>query len=311
MDKINPLSFITDTDPIAQAIQDVSGWYKTEYMTFDTGSSTAVNSIQWYMAQGWTIDSTEPYTTGAGTSTTTTHTRYTFSRRKLQSELVLQDMVTDFTKSYNEGRDINDQRYDEIVAIWNVALDKTEDEINALGTDSDSYDLIIQGILDQMPTDLSDFEDDLDGIMDDYGDSRRTAINVRFDAELASASQSLIDSGLKTTVLWTTQSAGIEREREQALTDFEDTYIEREVAIALALMKARTDIRVALLSANDRWMKFRQDNKFTPLQLRNRTLELMLAFMERRTDSYPGLENLSGMAMQLGYSDGAATVSPS
>jgi len=310
MDKIQPLNYIVDTDPVAQAIQDVSGWYKTEYMVLSTADSFAVNSIQWYMAQGWAIDSTESFKIVAG-STTTTHYRFNLSRRKLQSELVLQDMVTDFTKSYNEGRDINDQRYDEIVAIWNVALDKTEDEINALGTDSDSYDLIIQGILDQMPTDLSDFEDDLDGIMDDYGDSRRTAINVRFDAELASASQSLIDSGLKTTVLWTTQSAGIEREREQALTDFEDTYIEREVAIALALMKARTDIRVALLAANDRWMKFRQDNKFTPLQLRNRTLELMLAFMERRTDSYPGLENLSGMAMQLGYSDGAATVSSS
>ena len=310
MDKIQPLNYIVDTDPVAQAIQDVSGWYKTEYMTFDTGSSSAVNSIQWYMAQGWTIDSTETYQIVTG-SITTTHTRYTLARRKLQSELVLQDMVTDFTKSYNEGRNINDQRYDEIVAIWNVALDKTEDEINALGTDSDSYDVIIQGILDQMPTDLSDFETDLDGIMDDYGDSRRAAIGVRFDAELAKASQILIDAGLKTTVLWTTQSAGIEREREQALTDFEDTYIEREVAIALALMKAKTDIRIALLAANDRWMTFRRTNKLTPLELRNQTLSMMLAFMERRTDSYPGLENLSGMAMQLGYSDGAATVSPS
>lgn len=307
MDKINPLSYITDTDPVAQAIQDVSGWYKTEYMTFDTGTSIAINSIQWYMAQGWTIISTETYETG--TSTITTHTRFTMSRRKLQSELVLQDMVTDFTKSYNEGRDINDSRYDELVALWNVALDKTEDELNALGPDE--YDSVIQGLLDQMPLDLADFETNLDGIMDDYGDSRRTAIAVRFNAELAKAQQDLISKGLYTTVIWVTESAGIEREREQALTDFEDTLVERKVAIELALLKARTDVNLALIQANNRWMEMRRSNKFAPLEIRNQTLKYMLDFMERRTDSYPGLENLAGMAAQLGYSDGAATVAPS
>lgn len=308
MDKINPLSYITDTDPVAQAIQDVSGWYLTEYMTFDTGTSIAINSIQWYMAQGWAIISTESYEVGAGTSTTT-HTRFTMSRRKLQSELVLQDMITDFTKSYNEGRNINDRRYDELVALWNVALDKTEDELNNLGPDE--YDSVIQGLLDQLPVDLASFETNLDGIMDNYGDSRRAAINVRFDSELSKAQQDLISKGLYTTVIWVTESAGIEREREQALTDFEDTYVERQVAIELALLKARTDVNLALIQANNRWMEMRRSNKFTPLEIRNQTLKYMLDFMERRTDSYPGLENLAGMAAQLGYSDGAATVSPS
>jgi len=308
MDKINPLSYITDTDPVAQAIQDVSGWYLTEYMTFDTGTSIAINSIQWYMAQGWAIISTESYEVGAGTSTTT-HTRFTMSRRKLQSELVLQDMITDFTKSYNEGRNINDRRYDELVALWNVALDKTEDELNNLGPDE--YDSVIQGLLDQLPADLASFETNLDGIMDNYGDSRRAAINVRFDSELSKAQQDLISKGLYTTVIWVTESAGIEREREQALTDFEDTYVERQVAIELALLKARTDVNLALIQANNRWMEMRRSNKFTPLEIRNQTLKYMLDFMERRTDSYPGLENLAGMAAQLGYSDGAATVSPS
>ena len=358
MDKIQPLNYVVDTDPVAQAIQDVSGWFKTEYMEVKGGTANA-EYIEWYMAQGWTL-------LPAGTSTTTSDplwvwldnfygaapdippfsrigfevcyiqsrsyydvginiqaktvrgqyqtstdatSIYSFSRRKMQSELVLQDMVTDFTKSYNEGREINDQRYDEIVAIWNAGLDKTEDEINAMGVSE--YDTIIQGLLDQLPVDLALFETNIDGIMDDYGDSRRTAINVRFDAELAKATQDLIDKGLYTTVLWTTQSAGIEREREQALTDFEDTYIERQVAIELALLKARTDINEALIEANNRWMLLRRENRFAPLELRNQTLKYMLDFMERRTDSYPGLENLAGMAAQLGFSEGASTVAPS
>ena len=162
-----------------------------------------------------------------------------------------------------------------------------------------------------MPVDLASFETNLDGIMDNYGDSRRAAINVRFDSELSKAQQDLISKGLYTTVIWVTESAGIEREREQALTDFEDTYVERQVDIELALLKARTDVNLALIQANNRWMEMRRSNKFTPLEIRNQTLKYMLDFMERRTDSYPGLENLAGMAAQLGYSEGAAVVAPS
>ena len=54
MDKIQPLNYITDTDPVAQAIQNVSGWFKTEYMTI-SGSSSSAAYIEWYMAQGWTL----------------------------------------------------------------------------------------------------------------------------------------------------------------------------------------------------------------------------------------------------------------
>ena len=354
MNKINPLSYITDTDPVAQAIQNVSGWFKTEYMEV-RGSDRAAQYIEWYMAQGWTLlpsgtstTTSDPFwrwlddiqpasgtsypsfesvgyaiwsttvyssTTGSQTfrgqyqtSTSTTEV-YSFSRRKMQSELVLQDMVTDFTKAYNEGRSINDLRYDELVAIWNVALDKTEDEINAVGVDG--YDTVIQAILDQMPVDLADFETNIDGIMDDYGDSRRTAIAVRFNSESAQAEQDLINKGLYNATLWGSVSAGIEREREQALTDFEDTYVERQVAIELALLKARADVRMALIEANNRWMAIRRENRFTPLEIRNQTLKYMLDFMERRTDSYPGLENLAAMSAQLGFSEGASTVAPS
>jgi len=177
--------------------------------------------------------------------------------------------------------------------------------------DVDGYDTVIQAILDQMPVDLADFETNIDGIMDDYGDSRRTAIAVRFNSESAQAEQDLINKGLYNATLWGSVSAGIEREREQALTDFEDTYVERQVAIELALLKARADVRMALIEANNRWMAIRRENRFTPLEIRNQTLKYMLDFMERRTDSYPGLENLAAMSAQLGFSEGASTVAPS
>jgi hypothetical protein len=307
MDKIQPLSYITDTDPVAQAIQNVSGWYTTEYMTIEWDGLNPTNYLEWYMAQGWVMYNKTSTWRMVGGLSIQYSTGY-LKRRKLQSEKVLQSLVSDFTNAYNEGRSINDQRYDEIVRIWSVALDKTEDEINALG--ADDYDTIIDSIINQLPNDLDDFENNISGILDDYGDSRRTAINVRFDSELSKAQQDLINRGLYNTTTWASVSAGIEREREQALTDFEDTLVERKVDIELALLKARIQIRQAMIDAHNRWMDFRRTNRFAPLEIRNSILKAMLDFMERRTDSYPGIDALAGMTAQLGYSEGAATVAP-
>jgi uncharacterized protein YjiS (DUF1127 family) len=54
------------------------------------------------------------------------------TRRKMQSELVLNDMIASFTKAYNEGRSVNNARYDELVALYSLMLSRTEDEANAL-----------------------------------------------------------------------------------------------------------------------------------------------------------------------------------
>lgn len=303
MDKIQPLTFVTDTDPVPEEILDASGWFQTEYIVIDypTHSDDAQSYLEWYLAQGWIMYDT--YGFGSGRQAR-------LRRRKLQSELVLQDLITEFTDAHNSGREINDQRYDEIVAIYNKALDKTEDEINSLEDDSDAFDTLIDTYLDEIPDDIDDLVERLDGILDDFGTARRTEIASEFDSQQTRATQALIDSGLNNTTIANSVTLGLAREEQRALTDFEDTLVSRKAEIYLALVKLRQDLRLGLIDAHNRWIKMKQDNRLTPLQFRNTVLMAMLNFMERRTDSYPGLEGLASIASQLGYSEGEAVVAP-
>lgn len=317
MDKINPMAYITDTDPIPEAVLDASGWFETEYMTIAAEDSQAAY-LEWYMAQGWIVYNTatvtteyplESSTTG-GTTRVVTKTYY-LKRRKLQSERVLDDLMREFTEAYNEGREVNDQRYDEMVEIYNVMLDKTETAITVAEGASYDYTATIAAMIVAMETDYNLFKTNTDGLLDDYGAPRLADINIRFDNELSAGLQSLIDRGMNNTTIYASVSAGVARERERALSDAEDKIVERKLAQEARLQAARESFRDRSIAAYDRLMAVKRDNKLTPVKFRNDVLQAMLTFMERRTDEYPGLDGLANIVAQLGYGEAATSVAPS
>ncbi len=313
MDKINPMSYIVDTDPVPEAVLDASGWFETEYMTIQASDPNAAY-LEWYMAQGWTVYKTIAVQTIAPSPTLPEGWKekiYCLKRRKLQSERVLNDLIRQFTGAYNEGRSINDQRYDEIVSIYNVMLDKTEDDINTTEGSGYDYTADIEALIALFETDFNTYVADVDGLLDEYGDPRLADINIRFDNELSKARQTLIDRGLNNTTVWASVSAGIERERERALSDAEDKIVDRKILNKTKIHEYRTDFRNRTLLAYERLMALKRDNKLTPLKYRNDVLSAMLNFMERRSDEYPGLDGLANIAAQLGYGEAATSVAPS
>lgn len=352
MDKINPLLYITDTDPVPETVLDASGWFETEYMDMGAGDQAA-QYLEWYMAQGWTLlpstsvvsnpppvwfwqyrkagiiplyiptfeqigwssytfndDQILPSHGHYIPSASSTAITYHLKRRKLQSERVLNDMLREFTEAYNEGRSINDQRYDEIVTIYNVMLDKSQDELATLSTSSTSYNSLITTIISQLGTDFTAYQAEVAGLLTGYGASRIAEVNLRFDNELAKARASLVDRGMNNTTVSVAISAGIEAERQKALTDLQDKIVETKLASAGKVNEARDSMRKGMLAAHERLSATLRDHALTPLNFRNQILTAMLAFMERRTDEYPGLESLTGIAAQLGYSEGASVVAP-
>jgi hypothetical protein len=69
-------------------------------------------------------------------------------------------------------------------------------------------------------------------------------------------------------------------------------------------------MRSGLLAAYERLSERIRAKQLTPTEVRNTVLSAMFAFMERRTDEYPGIADLANISAQLGYSEGAATVAP-
>lgn len=317
MDKINPLLYIVDTDPVPEQVLDASKWFETEYITTTgvltntpTSASESSTYLEWFLAQGWVQYDVQYSHRSISGTTITQNVVHFLKRRKLQSERVLNDMIREFTEAYNEGRAINDQRYDELVSIYNVCLDKTETEMTNLGAVSAAYGTLIESIIGKMPEDFAAFSADASILTASYGSSRRVDVNARFDNELAKARQSLIERGLNNSTVWASVSAGIERERERALSDLEDKITDRRLSMSLKVAEARDSMRKSMLSAHERLMVARRENVLTPLEFRNRVLMAMLTFMERRQDEYPGLDGLSNLIGQLGYSESAAVVAP-
>jgi len=171
-------------------------------------------------------------------------------RRKMQSELVLNDMIASFTRAYNEGRTVNNARYDELVALYALMLAHTEDELNAIPLDAineDDFrnlsDEIAQSIRDAQtiaPDDLRSyveeaianvreairfFKENALPIPANWYDSRVAEINRQFDNKIAQARAKMVADNTYNGTVWANVESGFERDRQYALTDLADTMV--------------------------------------------------------------------------------------
>jgi hypothetical protein len=293
MDKIAPSAYITDIDPDDESIIDSSGWYESQTLILEDA-----DQLQWLLAQGWVLVSMlSEYNS---TTERWEAYRWSLSRRVLRPEYALNDLITSFTNAYNEGRTINDQRYDELVSLYSAVVDKTEDELNVLETDDTAWEALVEALITNIGTDESTHNTDVAGDLDDYGTSERNRIDTQFDALSAQHQASLIARGLYNTTVWTAASAGIERERAIADADIEDKILDKQMALKDRLYVLKTEMRSRILAARDRLRTVLHDSDVARVGMRNEILKTLFAFMERREDGYPDIGSIGNLAASLG-----------
>ncbi len=306
LEAINPLSYITDWTPIPATAANASGWFQTEYSRVDVDEDEKPGNLPWFLAQGWTVYAVTSTIRIGGKNPGVVRRHYYMSRRKLQSDRVLQTMINEFTSAYNEGRLLNDRRYDEILALYDVMLSRSETEVSGGADLVAPYDAIVDTIIGNLESQFDEYEAKVDGLVDGYGDSHRTRINTQFDNELSKAQQALVNRGLHNATIWASVSAGIEQKRAESLTDLEDKILDRSLNVADRVQSARNDMNTRLESAAVRLRELKRSGKFDTSDFRNKILTAMLAFMERRTDEYPGVGELANIAAGLGYGEGSS-----
>lgn len=310
LQKINPLQYITDVDPVAEDVINASGWFQWEY-TFVEATEEERGTLAWMLAQGWVVYQSATTRLVGRSNTEITAYQYWLKRRKLQSEQVLNDLIREFTEAYNEGRELNDSRYDELVTLYSVMLDKTEDEMISWISDADNRNTDIEALLALFPDDLSDYTTAVESALTTLGDGREDLINIAFDAKLSLAKSGLISRGMYNTTIWTSVEGGIERERQIALNNIADTLARETIDAQGRVLDAKTRLRIALIDAYARLNDLARDELLVPTEIRNRVMSAMLNFMERRSDEYPGLEGLANIAGQLGYGEASSSAAPS
>lgn len=278
-------------DPYNIPAISVSSWYDTE-----TSTVYDPEQIPWLVLQGWVVDSTTEDVDARGVKS------YTFklSRRAIRPENALQTLINAQTGAFNEGRNLNDARYDDLVAVYASVLNKTETELNNISTDNNTYEGLVELIISSLDSDFTAYDTATAALMVDFGASELLRINTKFDAMIASQKSGLINRGMYSSTIWTTVEAGIERERSFAITDLNDKLNERKLTVEERAFRARVDIRTKILAARDRLHAQLAGSAEQHTIIRNKVVEAMIGFMERREDAYPSVDSIANVATNLG-----------
>jgi hypothetical protein len=187
------------------------------------------------------------------------------TRRKMQSELVLNDMIASFTKAYNEGRSVNNARYDELVALYSLMLSHTEDEANRIpldslkpddlialgdelaGSFSDENGIKLEEIRPIYDTALENIRAAITALKDavtipaNWLKSREDDINLKFDNEKNKINSTMVANGTFANSAWANIVSGVERDRHYALNNLAD---------AMVTLKVDTYGKIATLTAD-------------------------------------------------------------
>ena len=289
---IDPTLFITDNDPTDAKAKKVSAWFTTE-----TQEDVSEENIAWMLAQGWTVTNTAKDENGFLT--------YKVTRRQVDSEKILTALVADYTTAYNEGRRLNDSRYDEIVTLYSVMQNNSQLDWLSREAGNSNAETLILSLTAAMDADYDAYEAYTGYRLDDYGDSIVEEINTRFDNLLTTQSQDLTSRGMYNSTLWSSVSAGVERERSKALNDAGDKITRTQLDQDNRLADAKSTMRSKVIAATERLWQLLQTSSDTRLASRNAVMESLLRFMERRTDSYPSLDEIGRLATALGAGNAA------
>lgn len=113
---------------------------------FNYVSNVPESAVGWMVAQGWNI--TYVYNDN---STMPPTAFYTMARMQMNNLSILQNLVNDFTAAYNEGREKNALRYDDIVSCWLATVTAASDQLDGMASASSGfysgYNLSISGLM--------------------------------------------------------------------------------------------------------------------------------------------------------------------
>lgn len=296
----------TDIDPV---FQDVTPSNKTvptmdNWYLGNTVSGVTEESLPWMLAQGWTVANT--YTSVSG------QTLHVMNRVTIQNWNVLQELLTDFTDSYNEGRSANDKRYEDVVRLWTEMLDKSQSHLTDAKTELDNTVNVYLTTFDDLETDYNSFFTDVKSDLDDLtlsSDADTSRVNSQFDALVSQADQDMINRGFYSAAMLTQITAGIEERRALALTEIAERLQRQKADITLRKNQIYVDVmrmRGSLIESKLRLTNRKQDFLAYQLDERNKILMGLFGFVERRNDSYPDLGSMAQLTASLAET-GAST----
>jgi len=295
METIVPGNQITETDPVPQDALNALSWYYTRTTTVTD------DALPWMLSQGYYVISSTPHYDFSGNLT---HTLYSIRRDEYQAKLALQDLSDTFVEAYNNGREANETRYDDIVGLWEILISATQTDLEAM---EDAFDVSSDNTdVAAFDTDYSTHAATIRATIDDLGTTELARINEKWDDALAQETKQLIDRGLYSSASLAAITARNTRERGEDIAAHNTRIAREEREAEERLYAARASSRQAKvqlrMATNERYQKLLE----LQVRTRNEFLVGLFGFMERRTDTYPNLASLAQLSASLGEYGSAA-----
>lgn len=227
-------------------------------------------------------------------------------RTKFLHAAAIQDLLVRMTDAYNEGRQHNDTRYEDLLRNLDELLDKAQQHMDSAKTDLDAQIVLHMATLDGLQSDYDDFfvdvQADLDGLSVTLN-ADRTRVNDQFDALLSQSDQQLMNRGFYSSGMISSIDAGIEERRALGLTEISER--EKRLIAEITLRKNEIYASVLQMRAGLIGQKMELTNReqqFLAYQLdtRNNLALAMFGFVERREDPYPDLGDMAALVTSLG-----------
>lgn len=274
------------------------------------GSETTSSGVATYDGSVQSESTSESTSKSGGAPYWCAYQTIVLTRRKMQSELVLNDMLKSFNKAYNEGRKINNERYDELVALYALMLSHTEDEANKIPLSSiKPEDLIALGdaiatefegengikieeirpiydqALENIRAAIAAFNSAIE-IPATWQKSREDEINRKFDAKEGQINAAMANNGTFASSAWANVLSGLERDRQLALTDLADS---------LVTLKVDTYGKIATLTADSEGKLMDAITKLigvetSLVELKTRVADIRSKLMESATRVTEGIQ---------------------
>ena len=275
-----------------------AAWWQTT--NIDRVPETAVGYL---VAQGWQIVSTYKEDDV---------TYYAMTRQSMMNWKILQTLLDSYTFAYNEGRDFNATRYNDLIASWGNLVINTRENLDTLGDVSDGHLSLYLTTVDSLLSDLEadvelseaellsvsgDVDAQLDlivaklnelegdynthaaltrGLLTDFGATETARINEQFDNLLQKGRQGLVNRGLYSSVLFAQIEARIERERSEALTKFNDGIAREKIDHEHKLFAELMDTKRAVIAGRTTFTATALQKGQFVINGRNQLIEILL-----------------------------------
>lgn len=278
MDKIPISDYLKNYVLTDKTANTGATWFRNEIIELIAPSPQLIN---WFVSRGWVVVDKVISDPSESTDWATLQKYMMISRRILGS---IMDEVTD---AYNQGRTINNDRYDEILALWGAVSDKTEDGLTSLESDESTFESLVGAVINNLSAEYTTHNNAITNQLSTWGDAQRERIDDKYDADKAAGQASIISRGFYSSTIVGAFNTGIERERTSADLEVEDRILERQLENKRYLYNQQVDIRMKFLEAKNRLITLLHSQGDARIQIRNKVIDAVAGFAERRTDDYP------------------------